>query len=218
MERPIRLLIADDHPPTRAGVRAALDGEGFEVCAEVGDAPAAVEAARAERPDVCLLDIHMPGNGIAAAARITQAVPETAVVMLTVSRNDDDLFDALRVGAIGYLLKDMEADRLAQALRDVLAGEAVLSRGLLARVMEEFRSRGRHVRLPLSGRRSAQLTSREWETLDLLRQGLTTKQIADRLFVAPVTVRTHIAAVLRKLRVPDREAAIRLLEERDDRR
>jgi DNA-binding NarL/FixJ family response regulator len=216
MERPIRLLIADDHPPTRAGVRAALDGEGFEVCAEVGDAPAAVEAARAERPDVCLLDIHMPGNGIAAAARITQAVPETAVVMLTVSRNDDDLFDALRVGAIGYLLKDMDADRLAQTLRDVVAGEAVLSRGLLARVMEEFRSRGRHVRLPLSGRRSAQLTSREWETLDLLRQGLTTKQIADRLFVAPVTVRTHIAAVLRKLRVPDRAAAIRLLEERDD--
>ena len=84
MDEPIRLLIADDHPPTRAGVRAALEGHGFEVCAEARNAKGAVEAALRERPEVCLLDIHMPGNGIAAAARISEALPDTAIVMLTV--------------------------------------------------------------------------------------------------------------------------------------
>jgi DNA-binding NarL/FixJ family response regulator len=216
VEEPIRLLIADDHPPTRAAVREGLEGHGFEVCAEAGDAKGAVEAARRERPAVCLLDIHMPGNGIAAAARIRDELPETAVVMLTVSRNDDDLFDALRVGASGYLLKDTDPERLPEALRDVLAGEAVLSRGLLAKVTEEFRERGRRRRVPLRGRRPVELTSREWEILDLLRQGASTKQIAERLFVAPVTVRTHIAAVLKKLQVPDRKAAIRFLENHID--
>lgn len=215
MAEPVRLVIADDHPPTRARVREVLEATGFEVCAEAGDAHRAVEATLAERPDACLLDIHMPGNGIAAAARISEALPDTAVVMLTVSRNDDDLFDALRVGAVGYLLKDIDHERLPQALRDTLSGEAVLSRGLLTRVMEEFRERGRRRRLPLTGRRPVELTSREWETLDLLRQGLSTKEIAERLFVAPVTVRTHIAAMLKKLQVPDRAAAIRLLEERN---
>jgi DNA-binding NarL/FixJ family response regulator len=217
VDEPVRLLIADDHPPTRASVRAALERDDFEVCAEERDARGAVEAALRERPDVCLLDINMPGNGIAAAARICEALPETAVVMLTVSRNDDDLFDALRVGAAGYLLKDMDPERLPQALRDVIAGEAVLSRGLLARVMEEFRERGRRRRLTLPGRRSVELTPREWQILEFLREGLSTKEIAERLFVAPVTVRTHIAAILKKLQVPDRAAAIRLLENREER-
>src|ERR671931_1897007 len=106
MSDPIRILVADDHPATRAGVRAALNGEGFTVCAEVADGPAAVEAAVRERPDICLLDIHMPGNGIAAAAEISAQVPESAIIMLTVSQADEDLFAALRAGASGYLLKD----------------------------------------------------------------------------------------------------------------
>jgi DNA-binding NarL/FixJ family response regulator len=155
----------------------------------------------------------MPGGGIAAADAITSALPQTAVVMLTVSRNDDDLFDALRAGAAGYLLKDTDPDRLSHALRGVLAGEAALPRALAARVIEEFRGRERRRRLPLLAERGTQLTSREWDVLELLREGHSTAEIAERLFISKVTVRTHVAAILKKLRVPDRKAALRLLEE-----
>jgi DNA-binding NarL/FixJ family response regulator len=208
----IRVLVADDHPPTRAGVRAALERAAFSVCAEAADAPAAVEAARRERPDVCLLDIHMPGDGIRAAETIARELPETAVVMLTVSRADEDLFSALRVGASGYLLKDIDPGRLPHALLGVLDGEAALPRRLVALLMEEFRERRRHRRIPLLGRRSVELTDREWEVLDLMRKGLSTQEIADQLFISPVTVRTHVSAILRKLHVSSREAALELLD------
>jgi DNA-binding NarL/FixJ family response regulator len=210
----IRVLIADDHPPTRAGVRAALEGHGFEVVAEVADAAAAIDAAVRERPDVCLLDIHMPGNGIRAAGEITQQLPDVAVVMLTISRNDDDLFDALRAGASGYLLKDMDPARIPHALQGVLEGEAALPRALTARVIDEFRGRGRRRRVSLSGERGVELTSREWEVLDLMRQGLGTAQIAERLFVSRVTVRRHVSSILQKLRVSSRQEAIARLDER----
>lgn len=209
-----RVLIADDHPPTRAGVRAVLAEHGFDVCAEAADAEAAVAAALRERPDVCLLDIRMPGGGIAAAARISAGLPQTAIVMLTVSRDDDDLFDALRAGASGYLLKDIARERLPAALDGVLAGEAPLPASLVARLVEEFRHRDRRRRVLLRDRPGVQLREREWEVLELLREGLTTAEIARRLFVAEVTVRTHVSAILRKLRVPDRAAAVRLLDER----
>ena len=208
----IRVLVADDHPPTRAGVKAALERDGFTVCAAVADAWAAIEAARAERPDVCLLDIQMPGNGIHAAEVIAQELPETAIVMLTVSRTDSDLFDALRAGACGYLLKDIDPRRLPLALRGVLDGEAALPRKLVALLIEEFRERKRRRRIPLVGRRSVELTDREWEVLELMREGLATETIAERLFISPVTVRTHVSAILRKLQVPSREAAVALLE------
>jgi DNA-binding NarL/FixJ family response regulator len=213
MTTPMTVLVADDHAPTRAGVRSSLEADGFVVCAEASDARGAVEASVRERPDVCLLDIRMPGSGIAAAASISAKVPETAIVMLTVSHDESDFFDALRAGAAGYLLKDTDPRVLPQLLRAVVAGEGVLSPGLIAKLIEEFRERGRRRRLPLSGSRGVELTSREWEVLDLLRQGLTTAQIARRLFIAEVTVRTHVAAILRKLRVPDRRAALRLLDE-----
>jgi DNA-binding NarL/FixJ family response regulator len=206
------VLVADDHPPTRAGVRLALENGGFSVCAEVGDAAAAVEAAVRLRPSICLLDIHMPGNGIAAADEIGRRVPEAAVVMLTVSQEDDDLFDALEAGAIGYLLKDTSPLRLPDALRAVLRGEAALPPHLVTKVVAEFRQRRRRRRVPLPGRKPVDLTDREREVLAMMRDGLTTAEIAERLFVAPVTVRTHVAAILRKLRVPDRRAAVELLE------
>lgn len=212
MNTAIRVLVADDHPPTRAGVRAALERASFSVCAEAADAPAAVEAARRERPDVCLLDIHMPGDGIRAAETIARELPETAVVMLTVSRADEDLFSALRVGASGYLLKDIDPGRLPHALLGVLEGEAALPRRLVALLMEEFRERRRRHRIPLLGRRSVELTDREWEVLDLMRKGLSTQEIADKLFISPVTVRTHVSAILRKLHVSSREAALELLD------
>lgn len=214
MQTVTRVLLADDHPPTRAGVRAAIEGHGFEVVAEVGDAAAAIEVASRERPDVCLLDIHMPGSGIRAAAEITQRLPDVTVVMLTISRNDDDLFDALRAGAAGYLLKDMDPDRIPYALQGVLEGEAALPRSLTARVIDEFRGRGRRRRLPLPGERGVDLTSREWEVLHLMRQGLETGEIASRLFVSRVTVRRHVGSILHKLRVTSRQEAIKRLNER----
>jgi DNA-binding NarL/FixJ family response regulator len=207
-----RVLIADDHPPTRAGVKAALENDGFVVCAQAADARAAIEAARSERPDVCLLDIHMPGDGIHAAETISRELPDAAVVMLTVSRTDSDLFNALRAGASGYLLKDIDPVRLPLALRGVLEGEAALPRRLVALLIEEFRERKRRRRIPLVGRRGVELTDREWEVLELMKQGLTTEEIAGRLFISPVTVRTHVSAILKKLHVTTREAALELLE------
>jgi len=206
------VLVADDHPPTRAGVRLALENGGFSVCAEVGDAAAAVEAAVRLRPDICLLDIHMPGSGIAAADEIGARVPDAAVVMLTVSQEDEDLFDALEAGAIGYLLKDTTPLRLPEALRAVLRGEAALPPHLVTKVVSEFRQRRRRRRVSLPGRKPVELTDREREVLAMMRDGLTTAEIAERLFVAPVTVRTHIASILRKLRVPNRSAAVELLQ------
>lgn len=204
-------MIADDHPPQRAGIRAALEDGGYEVVAEVGDAKAAVAAAVEYRPDVALLDIHMPGSGISAAAAIGDLAPEVAVVMLTVSQNDEDLFASLRAGAAGYLLKDTDPDRLPLALDGVLNGEAALPRTLVAKLMDEFRDRDRR-RGVLNADGRSSLTSREMEILELLREGLSTKEIGERLFVTPVTVRTHVSSILKKLKVPDRAAAVRLIE------
>jgi DNA-binding NarL/FixJ family response regulator len=120
----LRVLIADDHVPTRAGVRKVLEARGFEVCAEVGTAQAAVKAAVRERPDVCLLDVAMPGSGIRAAAEISSRLPETSVVMLSVSYDEQDVADSLRAGAKAYLLKDADLVLVPDALRDVLKGEA----------------------------------------------------------------------------------------------
>jgi DNA-binding NarL/FixJ family response regulator len=206
-----RVLIADDHPPTRAGVRAALQGH-FEICAETATAGEAVEAALRTSPDICLLDVHMPGGGIAAAAEITAALPSAAVVMLTISQHDDDLFDALKAGATGYLLKGTDPARLPHALQGVLEGQAALPRPLVARVIAEFRDQSARRRLPRVGQRDVALSNREWQVLDLLRDGLTTKEIAARLFISGVTVRTHISSILRKLGVDSREAATKLLE------
>jgi DNA-binding NarL/FixJ family response regulator len=210
-----RVLIADDHAPTRAGVRRVLEEAEFTVCAEEADATRAVEAALRVRPDVCLLDVRMPGGGgVAAAAEIARRLPEARIVMLTVSRDDDDLFDALRAGATGYLLKDIERAKLPDALRSVLDGEAQLPASLVARVLDEFRDRQARRRVLLVQRPAADLRPREWEVLELLRDGLTTAEIAARLFIADVTVRSHVSAILRKLRVPDRKAAVELLAER----
>jgi DNA-binding NarL/FixJ family response regulator len=210
VSEPLRVVIADDHHLTRVGVRLALERGGFVVCAEAEDAASAVAAAEREQPDICLLDIQMPGSGIHAAEAIAQLVPDAAVVMLTVSRSDRDLFDALRAGAFGYLLKDMDPERLPLALHGVLEGEAALPRHLVALVIEEFRERGR--RRPLLKKRGVVLTNREWEVLELMSQGLTTFEIADRLFVEPVTVRTHVSAILKKLHVSSRKEALQLIE------
>ena len=211
----LRVVIADDHPATRAALRKNLSDGGFQVVAEAANAMSAVEAVRSIHPEVVLLDINMPGNGIAAADEITRQVPDVAVVMLTVSRSDDDLFDALRAGARGYLLKGMDPDRLPAALEAVLAGEAALPRSLISRVIQEFHERdGRRRRKNLPA--NARLSDREWEVADALGKGLTTNEIAESLFIGDNTVRTHIASILRKLRVTTREEAVRVLTEVDE--
>lgn len=203
--------MADDHPPLRASVKRALEEHGFEVCFEAANAADSVAAAERERPDVCVLDVQMPGNGICAAAQIAARLPETAIVMLTVSDSDEDLFAALRAGAQGYLLKDMDPGRLPLALEGVLAGEAALPRALVARVLDEFRTRRRRRRLLLPGGRGCTLTDREWETLEFLAEGLSTAEVAERLLVAPVTVRRHAAAIVKKLNVGDRRSLLQLV-------
>ena len=212
----VSVVIADDHAPTRMGVRSALEEDGFLVVGEVSTGPAAAEAAKSLEPDVLLLDVHMPGGGISAARTAATVAPDTAIVMLTVSRDDNDLFDALRAGARGYLLKDIDPARLGPALRGVLDGEAALPRNLVARLMDEFRERDGRPSRPQGA--LAKLTSREWETLELMRQGLSTAEIAEHLSVSPVTVRTHVSAILRKLHVESREAAVVLAEDAEAQR
>lgn len=204
------VIIADDHPPTRAAVHSALDSAGFRVLAEARDAETAVAAALAHKPQVALLDVRMPGGGIEAAEAIAEKLPETAVVMLTVSGEDKDLFSALRVGASGYLIKGTASEELPAALRRVLAGEAVLPGSLITRLVDEFRRRERRRFLSSADQRGSRLTQREWEVLELLAGGRTTAEIAEEVFIAKVTVRSHVSAILRKLRVQDRAAAVRL--------
>jgi DNA-binding NarL/FixJ family response regulator len=218
MSRPVRVLIADDHPPTRAGVRMALERGGCEVCAEAATAPDAVKAALDERPDICLIDLEMPGNGFRAVSGITAQLPGTTVLVLTVSRSADDLFDALRSGAAGYLLKDMDPEDLVAAVHGALAGEAALPGFLAARLIDEFRHRGRGTTLTLKDNRRVELTPREWDVLELFGDGLSTAEMARRLDLSQVTVRRHMSALLHKLEVTSREEARRLIASYDPRR
>jgi two-component system, NarL family, nitrate/nitrite response regulator NarL len=208
-----RVLIADDHAPTREHICEILNAErDFEVCAESADAASAIAAAVAQIPDLCILDIRMPGSGVAAAWEITARLPPTKVVMLTVSRDDRDLFAALRAGAAGYLLKDIPPAQLARELRVVMSGDVALPANLVTRLAAEFRDRAPRRRRIVAEADLPPLTSREWEVLELLRRGATTGEIASTLSVSPATVRSHVGGILHKLRVPDRESAVRLIE------
>jgi DNA-binding NarL/FixJ family response regulator len=205
------VVLADDHEPMRELVAQILTTDGFRVVGQAGDAAGAIALARRREPDVCLLDISMPGDGIQAARVIAAEVPRTAVVMLTVLVDDDHLFAALRAGARGYVVKGTAPDQLLAALRAVLVGEPALSAGLAMRILEQFSSsESRRVHVPERG--FVQLSPREAEVLDLLRQGLSTSLIAQRLYISPVTVRSHISTVLKKLNATDREAALRMFE------
>ena len=212
IETSIRVLVADDHPAIRAGVRRVLAADGFTVCAEVGDGDGAVEAAMRERPDLCLIGTGIGGGGVRAVAAISEQVPSSAIVMFADTLNEEELFDALRAGATGYILKDADPARLPFVLRGVLAGEAALPRRLAAWVIDEFRSRDRRRSALLSRQHGAELTVREWQVVEALRDQLSTAAIAERLSVSPVTVRRHVSEIVRKLGVSDRDAAARLIE------
>ena len=207
---PIRVVMADDHAPMRAQIRQALESGGCEVLGEAADAAGATRLSLKHRPDVALLDIHMPGSGIRAAHDIGQALPETAIVMLTQSSDDEDLFDALRAGASGYLLKNTDPARLADMLRGVLTGEAAMSPRLVGRIMDEFRAPTKR-RFQRTSPAAGRLSVREWEVMELLADGLSTDEVATRLFLSPTTVRVHVSTVLKKLRVTDRQSALKIL-------
>jgi DNA-binding NarL/FixJ family response regulator len=214
-EKPYCVLIADDHAPTRDDIRRALNDDArFEVCAEAADAAGAVQAVLRERPDICLLDLRMPGGGLPTVWEIKARLPDVKIVVLTVSEDDTDLFAAIRAGVDGYLLKTMNLIRLPDALNGVCSGEAAMQRTLVARVLEHFRQREPRWRHPADAGPVQRLTSREWEVLELLAQGRSTAEIAGQLVISSSAVRVHVASIVHKLGVPSRAAAVDLFRRR----
>ena len=213
----LRVLIADDHAPSRDDIQRALErDERFSVCASVADAAEAIQAAVRERPDVCLLDIRMPGSGLAAAWEIAARLPQAKIVMLTVSDDDADLFAALRAGAARISAEDDEPAAAAGRARTGCSRvrrpcPGRWSRACLSSSAGASPAGASRWRTTACGQR---LTSREWEVLALLAQGLSTGEIARRLMLSTVAVRVHIAAIVRKLGVSDRAAAIDLFRQR----
>jgi DNA-binding NarL/FixJ family response regulator len=201
------VVIADDHPVIRLGVRMALIRGGFNVVAEAASRASAVSAVLRERPDLCLLDLSMPGGGVEAAERIADLAPATSVVILTVSSDTNDVLAALRAGAVGYLTKDTSPARLPAALCGVLNGEAALPRALFGRVLRESREFTAIPRRPACVGEVV-LTDREFEILGLLHSGLTTVEVGKVLALSPITVRRHVSTAVAKLGVADREAAL----------
>jgi DNA-binding NarL/FixJ family response regulator len=193
------------------GLRESLRGSTFEIVGEAADAGGAVALALRARPELCLLDLDMPGGGIRAIHEILEHLPETAIVVLSASGSDTDLLTALRAGAVGFLPLDLDPTRLPDALHGVLEGEAAIPRSLVLRLVEAVRSDGRHREARRDGRR-IELTWREWEVLDLMCAGLSTGETAARLLVSAVTVRRHVSNVVKKLDVADRTAAVALLD------
>jgi DNA-binding NarL/FixJ family response regulator len=188
----------------------ALMQGGFDVVGEAADGDQTVRLVARDRPDVCLLDVEIEGGGIEAAARICRESPATAVVMIGATREIEDVLAALRAGAVGYLPKDTRPDRLPNALRGVLKGEAALPRALVWTLMQELRE---FTAPPVEPIRvgAVELTARESEVLRLLSTGLSTAQVSTQLSLSPVTVRRHVSAGIAKLGVADREAALRVV-------
>jgi DNA-binding NarL/FixJ family response regulator len=211
---PLRVLVADDHAPTRDDVCRSLTEGGLVVCAQAADAARAVQQALETRPDIALLDVRMPGGGVAAAWEISARLPTTKVVMLTVSDQDGDLFRALRAGAVSYLIKDIDFEKLPQALRDVAEGKAAIPPALVARMVMQFHSSDPRFRTTEVGTEfGPRLTSREWDVLAGLAEGLSTRDIAKRLQLKPSGVRAHISAVVQKLGVADRREAVAFFQQ-----
>jgi DNA-binding NarL/FixJ family response regulator len=210
----LKVLLADDHGAARAGIKGAIEPHGLRVVAEASNAGDALRMAIAQRPDICVLAVALPGNGIEAARQIKRSLPATKIVMMTGAANDEELFGALRAGADGYLLMSTSAGRLPHAFRGVARGEAALPRAMTARLILEFRERGTKRRLILPGiDGDVELTARQFEVLERFRKRERTAEIAARLDISEVTVRRHIASVLRKLGMPNRRSAIEMLEQ-----
>jgi NarL family two-component system response regulator LiaR len=197
----IRVLLVDDHAVVRQGLRAFLRLQpDIEVVAEAAGGQAAVEAAREHRPDVVLLDLRMPaGDGVAAIPGLRAAAPEARTLVLSSYSDDEEVFGAIEAGADGYLLKDVEPDQLAAAIRQVHRGQPALHAEVAARLMRRAADPQ-----PASG---GSLTARELDVLRLVVEGFANKEIARRLAITEKTVKTHVSRILQKLDVPDRTGA-----------
>jgi DNA-binding NarL/FixJ family response regulator len=202
---------ANDHA-TLVGMRMALESDAIAVVAEVYSLQELVEAVERHKPDVCLVDFDLKGGGIRAAAEIGARAPSVAVVLLADDASDEMFLDAIRVGATGYVPKRIVPARLPSVIRAVLDGEPAIPRALVTLLINQYRARPPRRQLAVANGRGVDLTSREWEVLDFMRNGLSTRAIADRLMISEVTVRRHIGSVLKKLQVPSRADALRLLE------
>ena len=209
----LRVMLVDDHALVRAAVRDAISAPDVEMVAEAASAEEALQLALAVRPDVLLVDIDLPGmDGVGLVRELAPRLPDTRIVMLTVSSADRHLVDAIRYGACGYLTKDLTPEALLRAVRSAYAGELAMPRGLAARLVH---------RLVESSRRSkttddpalASLSGREVEVLRLLAEGLTDREIAEALTISPRTVETHVSSILHKLGVRNRAEAAQLFHE-----
>lgn len=207
----IRVLLVDDQTLVRAGFRKLLEAErDVQVVAEAADGLEALDAAGRFHPDVVLMDIRMPRlDGLQATARLLQRLPATRVVVLTTFDLDEYVFDALRAGASGFLLKDAPPDELVHALHVVAAGNALLAPSVTRRLIEEFTRQP----IPRADTRVDRLTPREREVLTWVAAGLSNAEIAARLFLGESTVKTHVTAVLTKLALRDRAQAVVLAYE-----
>ncbi len=201
-DQPIRLLIADDHPLFRQGLRAVLDSnDRYEVISEAADGDEAVRGALELRPDVVLMDLRMPGlNGIDATRRILEANPDVGILVLTMFEDDDSVFAAMRAGARGYLLKGAAQDDVLRAIRVIASGEAIFGPAIASRLIAYFSSADTTA--------FPELTDREREVLELIAQGRNNQAIANELVLSLKTVRNHVSSIFNKLRVTDRAGAI----------
>jgi two-component system, NarL family, response regulator LiaR len=205
--RPWRAVVADDDALARRTIREVLGEAGIIVVADAANGLEAIELVRYHEPDLALIDIVMPGlDGIAATRRIIAARPHQLVILLTSADQDDIGMLGLRVGAAGYLRKDVDLEALPRAILGALHGEAAVSRTMAMRIIEELRHAPATSERP--GPVGSVLTRREWEVLDLIGEAMTTDEIADALFVSGETVRSHVKSILRKLGVRSRREAV----------
>ena len=213
---PIRVLVADDHELFRRGLKMVLEAEGdIVVVDQAGDGQAAITKVGELAPDVVLMDVRMPRmDGLEATRRIRAAFPMTRIIVLTVSDEEDDLFDAVKAGANGYLLKEVSIEEVADAVRAVMAGHSLLSPSMAAKLIAEFGSAG-PLSEPLGAVTGSGLTEQELEVLKRVARGLPNESIAAQLSVTESTVRNHVANILAKLQLRSRlEAAIVALQEK----
>jgi DNA-binding NarL/FixJ family response regulator len=200
----MRVLIADDHALFRDGLRSLLEARGIEVVGEAKNGREAIELVRRHRPDIVLMDLTMPEvDGLTATRLVATELPDVRVVILTASDDEADLFEAIKSGAQGYLLKNLEADEFFQALASVMAGEPVLTPRLARRLLQELAQR------PAAQEQAAALTDREREILELLVQGITSnRELAERLFISENTVKYHLKNIMAKLHLENRAQVI----------
>lgn len=202
---PIRVLLVDDHKIVRQGVRAFLHTlEDIQVIDEAETGAAAVSAANQQQPDVVLMDLELPGvlDGISATRQIRKQRPETQVIVVTSHHQDEFIFPAVRAGAISYLLKDVEPDELADAIRKAARGEAVIDSRVASRIIQELQGIRRSELNPFT-----ELSEREFDVLRLIAAGKSNAEIAESLVIGENTVKTHIGSILRKLHLDDRTQA-----------